>query len=110
MILILFFLMIRRPPRSTLFPYPTLFRSNTECCEIVGIDVSQVVLRTFILGAALAALSGVLTAPVNVNVYGGFGERLGEQRTKSNYAYISYAVVLLTKQNATVIPCETRVR
>ena len=28
-----FFLMIRRPPRSTLFPYTTLFRSliNTEC-------------------------------------------------------------------------------
>ncbi|WP_349962976.1 branched-chain amino acid ABC transporter permease [Rhizobium sp. ZPR3] len=47
---------------------------NVECCEIVGIDVSQVVLRTFILGAALAALSGVLTAPVNVSVYGGMGE------------------------------------
>src|SRR3989338_9459192 len=27
----LFFLMIRRPPRSTLFPYTTLFRS---CCEV----------------------------------------------------------------------------
>src|SRR5438034_5418177 len=26
---VLFFLMIRRPPRSTLFPYTTLFRSNT---------------------------------------------------------------------------------
>src|SRR3712207_8090950 len=26
-LLILFFLMIRRPPRSTLFPYTTLFRS-----------------------------------------------------------------------------------
>src|SRR3712207_7068759 len=26
--------MIRRPPRSTLFPYPTLFRSRThECCK-----------------------------------------------------------------------------
>src|SRR4028119_2533895 len=25
---VLFFLMIRRPPRSTLFPYTTLFRSN----------------------------------------------------------------------------------
>src|SRR3712207_8441230 len=25
-----FFLMIRRPPRSTLFPYPTLFRSLGE--------------------------------------------------------------------------------
>src|SRR2546430_16360994 len=27
---ILFFLMIRRPPRSTLFPYTTLFRSVSE--------------------------------------------------------------------------------
>src|SRR3712207_9353596 len=26
----LFFLMIRRPPRSTLFPYTTLFRSSTR--------------------------------------------------------------------------------
>src|SRR5258708_32090350 len=26
-----FFLMIRRPPRSTLFPYTTLFRSLTAC-------------------------------------------------------------------------------
>src|SRR5271163_316630 len=26
-----FFLMIRRPPRSTLFPYTTLFRSATKC-------------------------------------------------------------------------------
>src|SRR3989449_10164890 len=28
--LIFFFLMIRRPPRSTLFPYTTLFRSDSE--------------------------------------------------------------------------------
>src|SRR5258708_26911559 len=28
MIIPFFFLMIRRPPRSTLFPYTTLFRSN----------------------------------------------------------------------------------
>src|SRR5258708_40236518 len=26
-----FFLMIRRPPRSTLFPYTTLFRSTASC-------------------------------------------------------------------------------
>src|SRR6266496_4918343 len=26
-----FFLMIRRPPRSTLFPYTTLFRSANSC-------------------------------------------------------------------------------
>src|SRR3712207_9149056 len=29
-LIILFFLMIRRPPRSTLFPYTTLFRSLTD--------------------------------------------------------------------------------
>src|SRR2546430_5795275 len=28
-----FFLMIRRPPRSTLFPYTTLFRSEQACPE-----------------------------------------------------------------------------
>src|SRR2546429_5791774 len=38
--LIFFFLMIRRPPRSTLFPYTTLFRScprtATDCCRSVS--------------------------------------------------------------------------
>src|SRR3712207_7117923 len=29
-----FFLMIRRPPRSTLFPYTTLFRSAYKICEV----------------------------------------------------------------------------
>src|SRR3989337_3938713 len=40
---VFFFLMIRRPPRSTLFPYTTLFRSNdtatTEIGELVGKSV-----------------------------------------------------------------------
>src|SRR6266566_7553330 len=30
--LFFFFLMIRRPPRSTLFPYTTLFRSRPRSC------------------------------------------------------------------------------
>src|SRR2546422_7245484 len=29
---VFFFLMIRRPPRSTLFPYTTLFRSSSSSC------------------------------------------------------------------------------
>ena len=29
----MFFLLIRRPPRSTLFPYPTLFRSGGDPAE-----------------------------------------------------------------------------
>src|SRR3712207_8249149 len=32
-----FFLMIRRPPRSTLFPYTTLFRSAHVCINPVGV-------------------------------------------------------------------------
>src|SRR6267378_4548181 len=31
-----FFLMIRRPPRSTLFPYTTLFRSRCRCARHVA--------------------------------------------------------------------------
>src|SRR5437868_9107237 len=31
----LFFLMLRRPPRSTLFPYTTLFRSSDYCLPLL---------------------------------------------------------------------------
>src|SRR5258707_9871836 len=37
MSLFFFFLMIRRPPRSTLFPYTTLFRSQPgDCVDVVS--------------------------------------------------------------------------
>src|SRR3712207_7214171 len=36
MCLFFFFLMIRRPPRSTLFPYTTLFRSSQIASDNVG--------------------------------------------------------------------------
>src|SRR3712207_8636608 len=35
-----FFLMIRRPPRSTLFPYTTLFRSQEYVMVQLGADVA----------------------------------------------------------------------
>src|SRR5437764_447108 len=38
LLFLFFFLMIRRPPRSTLFPYTTLFRSHTH--TIAGMAVS----------------------------------------------------------------------
>src|SRR5256885_12403224 len=34
--------MIRRPPRSTLFPYTTLFRSTERVVDLVGAGVVQV--------------------------------------------------------------------
>ncbi len=49
---------------------------NTECCQVNGIDVERVVLGTFMLGTGLAALSGVLTGPINVTIYGGMGEAI----------------------------------
>src|SRR2546429_3568402 len=36
-----FFLMIRRPPRSTLFPYTTLFRSNRILNAVSAAHTSQ---------------------------------------------------------------------
>src|SRR2546430_17095093 len=36
-----FFLMIRRPPRSTLFPYTTLFRSCARCASRWGTGVQR---------------------------------------------------------------------
>src|SRR3712207_7998539 len=36
-----FFLMIRRPPRSTLFPYPTLFRSLNGITTRVSVPVEE---------------------------------------------------------------------
>src|SRR2546422_8655467 len=39
--LIFFFLMIRRPPRSTLFPYTTLFRSLPKEHRVLGRGVED---------------------------------------------------------------------
>src|SRR6266478_7891272 len=38
---IFFFLMIRRPPRSTLFPYTTLFRSPDRVLALQGDEVGH---------------------------------------------------------------------
>src|SRR3712207_4497443 len=38
--------MIRRPPRSTLFPYTTLFRSDGRICRIVLKDLKAKATRT----------------------------------------------------------------
>src|SRR3712207_9267230 len=41
-----FFLMIRRPPRSTLFPYTTLFRSTVfgSVCSTTGVVLPSIVI------------------------------------------------------------------
>src|SRR3712207_7429595 len=56
--------MIRRPPRSTLFPYTTLFRSLTGCAigEVLGMVIGTALgwsdLQTIALAVGLAFLFG----------------------------------------------------
>src|SRR5258705_9084480 len=79
--------MIRRPPRSTLFPYTTLFRS---CCrEVAGGGVARHV------GVAV----GVYGNPVaRVNIIAAeVGDRKST-RLNSSHLGISYAVFCLKKQ------------
>src|SRR5436190_15722791 len=48
-----FFLMIRRPPRSTLFPYTTLFRS-LQLADDPAVDVGKLDRRALVEAAVLA--------------------------------------------------------
>src|SRR3989442_10764547 len=48
--MIIFFLMIRRPPRSTLFPYTTLFRS--VFMNVVALSMGRVSVVTPLYGTA----------------------------------------------------------
>src|SRR3989449_10729825 len=50
--------MIRRPPRSTLFPYTTLFRSIEECAMLDGCNRLQTLVRILLP----VAIPGVICA------------------------------------------------
>src|SRR3712207_8646388 len=85
--------MIRRPPRSTLFPYTTLFRSaEYDALPGIGHACGHNVIATTALGAGLAiARSGV--------EFGGtvLVDRKST-RLNSSHANISYAVFCLKKK------------
>src|SRR2546429_6739498 len=79
--LVFFFLMIRRPPRSTLFPYTTLFRS----VQLEGIANGTL---TFLA-------IGYVGNPRNA---GGVRRDRKSTRLNSSHGYISYAVFCLKKK------------
>src|SRR2546426_3937765 len=81
-----FFLMIRRPPRSTLFPYTTLFRSAPEV-EALGLrEREDVVVR-------LVAVQEADRGP-----RGDGQEDRKSTRLNSSHLVISYAVFCLKKK------------
>src|SRR2546426_6775983 len=80
-----FFLMIRRPPRSTLFPYTTLFRSNMDCLGNGFALGHRLVQKRLGSSSRMTASSAPL------------GDRKST-RLNSSHLVISYAVFCLKKK------------
>src|SRR3712207_8902650 len=90
--------MIRRPPRSTLFPYTTLFRSTAEAVALAGAtpvfaDVDPVT-RCLRAETAAPAITGRTRALIAVHMQDRKSTRLN-----SSHANISYAVFCLIQKN-----------
>src|SRR3989449_1530255 len=82
--------MIRRPPRSTLFPYTTLFRSR----EASPIRVAMAGQRSTVGGRSSSARALVTTRRSSSSVV----RDRKSTRLNSSHGYISYAVFCLKKK------------
>src|SRR2546430_12141704 len=99
--------MIRRPPRSTLFPYTTLFRSQRGGALLdLAIEPAArlVCIRERLLELALTL--GITTAQL--------GEDRKSTRLNSSHSQISYAVFCLKKkkthsETSTALACRPAV-
>src|SRR3712207_8256945 len=93
--------MIRRPPRSTLFPYTTLFRSRG--LDRYAAQQRRAEWRLHLPGPASATTVGVMglgalgTDAARVLAGHGFTDRKST-RLNSSHANISYAVFCLKKK------------
>src|SRR3712207_7458160 len=98
--LFFFFLMIRRPPRSTLFPYTTLFRSSGVADEGAALTFGYAGGGGLRAGAGLYsqsnAASGSRLALATTDNFS-IGDRKST-RLNSSHANISYAVFCLKKK------------
>src|SRR3712207_8110289 len=98
-LVLFFFLMIRRPPRSTLFPYTTLFRSERRDGHLLG-GGGGVGVRA---GEGSDAAAGEDVEAAVAAAFGPFVVLLGQDRKStrlnSSHANISYAVFCLKKKN-----------
>src|SRR2546428_6384581 len=90
--MLFFFLMIRRPPRSTLFPYTTLFRSQARA----------VPRRVAALGTARLAAQALRGHAARDT---GHRDRKST-RLNSSHDQISYAVFCLKKKIIPNLGCE----
>src|SRR3712207_8619398 len=91
--------MIRRPPRSTLFPYTTLFRSVTRAPH--PSDRRATLVSFTHPGAALVDDLGAGRAELGGHL---FGRDRKSTPLNSRHANISYALFCLKKKTATLRP------
>src|SRR3712207_8426983 len=102
--------MIRRPPRSTLFPYTTLFRSKAHGDKVILDGVTLAFYpgaKIGVVGPNGAGKSSVLRIMAGLD-HPNNGEDRKSTRLNSSHANISYAVFCLKKKkqtsNFTVLP------
>src|SRR2546422_6597380 len=92
--------MIRRPPRSTLFPYTTLFRSNTGVCPLYEVEdgVLRLTGRTQQIAAGKIRRLPVRDYLLRQGRFAHFTKDRKSTRLNSSHGYISYAVFCLKKK------------
>src|SRR2546430_11374556 len=86
--------MIRRPPRSTLFPYTTLFRSD------LGLAIDPLQLQEHLPPGIRRRNGEMLAVPALAVVRGFDGRDRKSTRLNSSHSQISYAVFCLKKKKS----------
>src|SRR5438105_8363409 len=88
--------MIRRPPRSTLFPYTTLFRSLTTDCGRPRVPAS--------------AIGAIKPQSQQCAIEGPSSSLPDQKSTRLNpsHEWISYAVLCLKKKTTERLNCDKR--
>src|SRR3712207_8629694 len=97
--MLFFFLMIRRPPRSTLFPYTTLFRSEVERCKPFLLEQIRLIAPRLVCTLGNWATQTLLEKKVGITKVDRKSTRLN-----SSHANISYAVFCLKKKHIICAP------
>src|SRR2546430_9793328 len=93
--------MIRRPPRSTLFPYPTLFRSKAGARRIPALN-HEIRDHAMKDGAIVERLVAHRFAGLGILPF--FGDRKST-RLNSSHSQISYADSSLKQKHRSVEDC-----
>src|SRR5256884_1403240 len=88
--------MIRRPPRSTLFPYTTLFRS------VLSISILRAFGRSTILENNIVQTTGSAGETLPPGVMFTIPDRKST-RLNSRHGYISYALFCLKKKKRDIV-------